>query len=51
LTAGTDNNTCSPTIRRKLAAARLTPMFAISASASCSISESSLASIFIAPLS
>ena len=50
LTAGTDKSTCSPTIWRRLAAARLTPIFAISASASRSISESSLTSVVIAPV-
>ncbi len=40
LTEGTDSRTCSPTICRRLLAARLTPMLAISASASCSISVS-----------
>ena len=38
-TAGTESSTCSPSIWRRLAAARLTPILAISASASCSIAS------------
>jgi hypothetical protein len=47
LTAGTDKSTWWPTIWRRLLAARLTPILAISAIMSCSISESVGTSIVI----